>query len=59
MAKGFTVQVNQHTEYQLSENWTEMNLKKKKANLHILAALISSVSACFQVGLKQPNEDAM
>lgn len=58
MAKGFTVQVNQHTEYQLSENWTEMNLKKK-ANLHILAALISSVSACFQVGLKQPNEDAM
>lgn len=30
MAKGFTVQVNQHTEYQLSENWTEMNLKKKK-----------------------------
>lgn len=58
MAKGFTVQVNQHTEYQLSENWNEFK-KKKKANLHILAALISSVSACFQVGLKQPNEDAM
>lgn len=59
MAKGFTVQFNQHTEHQLSENWTEMNLKKKEANLHILAALISSASACFQVGLKQPNEDAM
>lgn len=56
MTKGFTVQVNQHTEYQLSENWNEFF---KKANLHILAALISSVSACFQVGLKQPNEDAM
>lgn len=59
MAKGFTVQFNQHTKYKLSENWTEMNGEKKKANLHILAALISSVSACFQVGLKQPNEDAM